>query len=164
MFPLVLRNRIPVSVHKSQRGAAAIEFVMLFTLFFILFYALVNYAIIMMLQSAFEHAAEEGARAAIAVDRMAYSSNAAYLDNGVDPRVRATVGTALDWLPAKPKTRALGLNNGLVQVSMTGNLLTVRVAYENYASDPLLPLLSLPVIGQVPKIPDDLAGTAVIEL
>ncbi|CAG0979510.1 hypothetical protein MTYP_01677 [Methylophilaceae bacterium] len=150
--------------HKSQRGAAAIEFVMLFVLFFALFYALVSYAIVMLMQSAFVHAAEEGARAAIAVDRLAFSSDAAYLNGGVDPRVRTTVGTALAWMPAKSKTKVLGVNNSLVQLSMAGNLLTVRVVYADYASDPLIPMLSLPLIGQIPKVPDDLAGTAVIEL
>lgn len=149
---------------KIQQGAAAIEFVMLFVLFFVLFYALVSYAIVMMMQSAFVHAAEEGARAAIAVDRLAFSSDAAYLNEGVDPRVRVTVGAALDWMPESSKTKVLGSNNSLVQLSMTGNLLTVRVVYAGYSSDPILPILSLPLIGQVPKVPTDLAGTAVIDL
>lgn len=149
---------------KTQRGAAAIEFVMLFVLFFTLFYALVSYAIVMMLQAAFIHAAEEGARAAIAVDRLAYSSNAAYENDGVKPQVRTTVGTALAWMPEKSKTNVLGVNNGLVQVTVVNDLLTVKVVYTAYASDPVIPMLTLPLIGQIPKIPADLAGTAVMVL
>lgn len=155
-------SRQPISI--SQNGAVAIEFVMLFLLFFGLFYAMVNYAIVMLMQSAFVHAAEEGARAAIAVDRLAYASNQAYLSNGVDPRVRNVVGDALNWLPAKPKNKVLGSGNSQVQLAMNGNQLTVRIVYSGYANDPLIPMLTLPVIGQIPKVPADLAGTAVIEL
>lgn len=149
---------------QHQKGSVAIEFVMLFILFFTLFYAMVNYAMVMLMQSAFVHAAEEGARAAIAVDRLAYANSMAYLSNGVDPRVRDVVGNSLNWLPAKPKTKVLGTGNSQIQLSMNGNQLTVRVVYRDYASDPLMPILTLPVIGQIPKVPADLAGTAVIEL
>lgn len=151
-------------LRQSQKGSVAIEFVMLFILFFALFYAMVNYAMVMLMQSAFVHAAEEGARAAIAVDRLAYANSLAYLSNGVDPRVRNVVGNSLNWLPAKPKTKVLGTGNSRIQLSMNGNQLTVRVVYSDYASDPMMPILTLPVIGQIPKVPTDLAGTAVIEL
>lgn len=148
---------------RLQKGAAAIEFALLFLLFFTLFYAMVNYAIVMWMQSAFVHAAEEGARAAIAVDRLSHNGNAAYFSNGVEPEVRRVVGNALHWLPAKPREKVLSAGNG-VQVSMSGNQLTVRVVYSNYTADPVLPILTLPVIGQVPRVPVDLAGVAVIEL
>lgn len=148
----------------NQNGSVAIEFVMLFLLFFTLFYAMVNYAMVMLMQSAFVHAAEEGARAAIAVDRLAYANSSTYLSNGVDPRVRNVVGNSLSWLPAKPKNKVLGTGNSRIQLSMNGNQLTVRVVYSDYASDPLMPILTLPIFGQVPNVPTDLAGTAVIEL
>lgn len=157
------KNRHHSSI-QTQHGAVAIEFAMLFLLFFGLFYALVNYAVVMLMQSAFIHAAEEGARAAIAVDRLAYVNSQAYLSTGVDPRVRNVVGDSLNWLPAKPKDKVLGAGNSQIQLSMNGNQLTVRVVYSNYANDPLIPMLTLPVIGQIPKVPVDLAGTAVIEL
>ncbi len=143
---------------KMERGAVAIEFALIFIVFFALFYAIVSYAIVMMLQSAFMHAAEEGARAAIAVDRLAYSSSAAYFNEGVDPQVRTTVDAALDWLPAGAKSKIS------VEVEMPANMLSVRVVYEGYTSDPLVPILTLPFVGQVPRLPDDLAGNARINL
>lgn len=164
MIPHILLRRCRNLLPGAQRGAAAIEFVMLFVLFFTLFYALVSYAIVMLLQAAFIHAAEEGARAAIAIDRLAYSSAVSYENDGVIPRVRATVGTALAWMPEKSKSNVLGANNGLVQATIVDNLLTVRVVYKNYTSDPVIPMLSLPFIGQIPKIPNDLAGTAIMVL
>lgn len=147
-----------------QTGAAAIEFALLFTLFFVVFYALVSYAIVMLLQQGLEHAAEEGARAAIAVDPLAYTSTSAYLSNGIQPQVKSTVATALDWLPSKAKTKVLGINNGNVTATMSGDVLTVTLTYASYASDPLLPVLTFPVIGQVPQVPTDLTGKAVITL
>lgn len=148
----------------TQKGAVAIEFVMLFLLMFTLFYAMVNYAIVLLMQSAFLHAAEEGARAAIAVDRLAYPNNAAYMGNGIDPRVRNVVSNSLNWLPPTLKNKVLGAVNNQIQLSMNGNQLTVRVVYRNYATDPMLPVLTLPMIGPVPRLPADLAGEAVIEL
>jgi Flp pilus assembly protein TadG len=149
---------------QPEKGAVAIEFMLLFMLFFALFYAMVNYAMVMLMQSAFAHAAEEGARAAIAVDRLAFANNLAYLSSGVDPKVRSVVGDALNWLPAKSRDKVLGSGNSQVQLSMSGNQLTVSVVYSGYAADPLIPILTLPIIGQIPKVPADLAGTAVIEL
>ncbi len=149
---------------QRQRGAAAIEFALLFMLFFVLFYALVSYAIAMWLQQSFQHAAEEGARAAIAVDPLAYSSSADYLGSGVEPKVRSTVGTALSWLPAKAKTHVLGVGNANVGVSLSGSQLTVNVSYSGYTSDPLLPILTVPPFGTVPNLPANLSGTAVIAL
>lgn len=153
-----------ISSGKPQQGAAAIEFVLLFMLFFSLFYALVSYAIAMMLQESLQHAAEEGARAAIAVDPLAYTSSATYENDGVKPRVRSTVGSALAWLPAKAQTKVLGSGNGNVQANLSGDELTVVVSYAGYTADPLLPVLILPVIGAIPKLPADLTGTAVITL
>jgi Flp pilus assembly protein TadG len=148
---------------RSQSGAAAIEFALLFVLFFVVFYALVSYGMAMMLKESFQHAAEEGARAALAVDNLAFASTGAYQGQVVS-RVRTTVGNSLDWLPASIKTRVLGVGNGNVQTSWSGNTLTVTVSYTGYTSNPPIPVLTFPVIGEVPRLPADLAGRAVIEL
>jgi Flp pilus assembly protein TadG len=148
----------------KQRGAAAIEFALLFVLFFAVFYALVSYAIAMMLQESFQHAAEEGARSAIAVDSLAFASTSAYR-SGVEPQVRTTVGNSLSWLPTGVKNEVLGAANGNVQLGWSGtNTLTVTVIYTGYTSNPLMPVLTFPAIGDVPKLPADLVGRAVIEL
>jgi Flp pilus assembly protein TadG len=151
-----------IKVRSRQTGAAAIEFALLFLLFFVLFYAMVSYALVFMLQNAIVHAAEEGARAAISVDPLAYSSSSSYINNGIVPTVRSTVGNSLDWLPAKAKSHALGVGNGNVQVSVSNGVLTVQVAYPNYRSDPLLPVLNFPGFG--PIIPQSLQGRAILRL
>ncbi|THF64455.1 pilus assembly protein [Pseudothauera rhizosphaerae] len=146
-----------------QRGAAAIEFALLFLLFFVLFYALVSYAIAMLMVTGFEHAALGGARAAIAVDPGAFSGGT-YIAEGVAPRVRESVARSLDWLPPAAKARVLGEGNTNVGVAYGAGVLTVRVRYPDYAAQPLLPVLVVPLIGPVPRLPEDLEGQAVVEL
>jgi Flp pilus assembly protein TadG len=147
-----------------QKGAAAIEFGLLFVLFFVVFYALVSYAMAMLLQESFQHAAEEGARAAIAVDNLAFASNGAY-QTSVESQARTTVGNSLSWLPAGIKTQVLGTGNSNVQFSWGGsNSLTVTVIYAGYTTNPLMPVLTFPGIGQVPRLPTNLVGRAVIQL
>ncbi|MDR5171603.1 pilus assembly protein [Methylobacillus flagellatus] len=152
-----------ISRHR-QSGAAAIEFALLFMLFFTLFYALVTYAILFLLQSSFVFAASEGARAAIAVDPMAYSSSAQYANEGIASRVRHTVGNALTWLPESVREHVLGAGNSKVVVDVAGGSLTVRVVYSNYNDNPVIPILTIPGYGPMLPMPLDLQGNARINL
>lgn len=153
-------RRGQLHVRARQTGAAAIEFALLFTLFFAIFYALVSYSMAMLLQQSFTHAAAEGARAAIAVDPLVYANTASF-NSDVETRVRNTVNNALAWLPAKARTEVTGEN---VNINWAGSTMTVQVIYDGYADDPMLPVLSLPFIGDVPRLPEDLRGSASITL
>ena len=155
-----MRTLAPRQTRRSQGGAAAIEFALLFVLFFVVFYALVSYGMAMLLKESFQHAAEEGARSALAVDNLAFASTAAYKSQ-VASRVQTTVSTSLAWLPAGIKTKVLGAG---VQPTWSGMTLTVTVSYMGYTSNPPIPVLTFPGIGQVPRLPADLTGRAVIEL
>ena len=161
-----MRSKVNVRSIKRQRGAAAIEFALLFVPMFALFYALASYGLIMALMQGMTLAAEEGARAAIAVDRVAYADDADYLNSGVIPRVRARVGSSLEWLPDPLQARVLGSNNELVLVELTGeaNVLSVTVRYANYSDAPLIPTLQLPGIGAVPRVGEQLEAVANIQL
>lgn len=148
-----------------QRGAAAVEFAVVFITFFALFYAIVSYALVFMLLQGFSHAANEGARSAVAVDRLAYGSDAAYLSAGVTPRVRSTIAAALSWLPQRAYDAAVGPNGNRVEVTLTpGGAVQVAIRYQNYTSNPLIPLVSLPGVGLIPRVPQDLTGVSVIAL
>lgn len=147
---------------RRQRGAAAIEFALLFLLFFVLFYALVSYAAVMLLVTAFEHAAEEGARSAISVDPLAFGSSGAY-QTAVETQVRTTVNASLRWLPAKAKAQVLS-GNGVSIEPIVGGVLIVHVKYVGYATNPLMPILTLPIVGAVPNVPADLEGVARLQL
>lgn len=50
---------------RYQRGVYALEFAIVFPVFFMVFYAILSYGMIFMLRLGFQHAAEEGARAAL---------------------------------------------------------------------------------------------------
>ncbi len=50
---------------KKQQGAAAIEFAILFPIFFLIFYAIITYGLIFAAQQTLTLAAAEGARAAV---------------------------------------------------------------------------------------------------
>lgn len=153
-------------LRKRQRGAAAIEFALIFIPFFALFYALVSYGLVMALLQGMTLAAEEGARAAIAVDRSAFSDDAAWLNTGITPRVRQQVGDSLDWLPENVKTHVLGDGNTLVGVTLDEDtdILQVQVRYADYATTPLIPMLILPGIGPVPRMGSQLLAQANIRL
>lgn len=157
----------PPPVHfpcKRQRGAAAVEFALVFIPFFALFYALVSYGLVMALLQGMTLAAEEGARAAIAVDRSAFTDTNDYLNTGVIPRVRQQVGDSLDWLPDSVKTHVLGAGNALVGVTLVGEVLQVQVRYADYATAPLIPTLTLPGIGPVPRMSSELLAQANIRI
>jgi Flp pilus assembly protein TadG len=150
---------------RLQRGAAAIEFALVFLIFFVVFYGIVSYALVFVLSQGFSFAANEGARAAVAIDRTVFADEADYLDNGVEPRVKEIVVQTLSWLPAKAFEKAVGTDgaNVLVDTTDTGAL-RVTIRYPDYKGDPLIPILSFPGFGDVPNVPNDLQGVSVIGL
>lgn len=157
---------VRLSTRRAQRGAAGIEAALLFIIFFSIFYGTVSYALPMAMIQAFHHAAASGARAAVAVDPDEFSSTTDYLENGVKPRVRTVVGDLLAWLPTSAKSAVLGTSNQNVQVNYDAgsDVITVTVEYSGYTSNPLMPILTLPGIGTVPRLPNDLTGTASLQL
>ncbi|MTI63504.1 TadE/TadG family type IV pilus assembly protein [Methylophaga sp.] len=151
---------------KLQKGAAAIEAALMFVIFFTLFYAIVSYSLPLLLVQAFNHAAASGARSAVAVEPDAFTDTDSYIQSGVIPRVRTVVGNTLGWLPDSASQAVLGDNNSQVQVNFdqaTG-VLGVSIVYPAYRESPMVPTLSLPGIGDIPRLPQDLRGSASVTL
>ncbi len=155
-----------LTTRDRQNGAAAIEAAVLFALFFTVFYAIVSYSLPMLMMQAFNHAAASGARAAVAIEPDAFDSNSEYLSQGVTPRVREVVGESLSWLPQQARNVVLGSNNGNVDVDYDSTLSTlqVTVSYPGYRDSPMIPVLRMPGIGEVPRLPENLTGRAVVAL
>ncbi|MAT64079.1 MAG: pilus assembly protein TadE [Gammaproteobacteria bacterium] len=151
---------------RHQRGSTALEFALLFLPMFALFYAIVSYGLVFLLMESFSSAAEGGARAAVAVDPTAYTDTDDYLNNGVIPVVRDQVAAQLGWLPDSIKGVVLGADNQNVQVSLdsSNQVLTVEVGYEDYHASPVIPMLTLPMIGTLPKVPAELGSRATVRL
>jgi Flp pilus assembly protein TadG len=133
---------------RGQTGAAAIEAALLFVIFFTLFYAIVSYSLPLLMMHAFQHAASEGARSAVAVDPAEFKDTEAYQAKVIS-RAQEIVGKSLDWLP-----QAEYIN---VQVVPTDGILTVTVQFD-YKTHPLIPKL-----GIVP-LPEELIGRAEVQL
>lgn len=138
----------------------------MFVIFFTLFYAIASYSLPMLMVQAFNHAAASGARSAVAVEPSSFEDTDSYIQDGVIPRVREVIGDGLSWLPQMASEAVLGDNNSNIQVDFdqaTG-VLAVRVVYPGYRDAPLIPSLSIPGIGAVPRLPADLEGQASVSL
>jgi len=140
--------------NRRQRGAAAIEFALVFSLLFGLFWAMVSYAFPLFLLQVMNRATAEATRVAIKADPSVagYSTTVTTLANNELTR-------QLSWLPgsfSSPLTRTISIDGS--------NILTVRLTYANYTSHPIVPVLNLPGIGQVPNIPADLVAQSSMQL
>ena len=133
----------------------------MFVIFFSLFYAIASYSVPMLMMQSFHHAASSGARAAVAVD----PATAGYPE-AVAARVRGVVGQLLNWLPSAAHDAVLGDGNQNVQVDLDAGtgILTVTVSFPNYRDAPLMPILRMPGIGDVPNLPQNLTGIAAVQL
>ncbi len=146
------------------RGAVAIEFALIFLILFALFYAIVSYALPLVMMQAFHSAAADGARAAIGVvldeeetDPCPASFQAQVIETAEDEAHQriAWLGTLMSSVPESDR----------VQTSWPEEcLLKVTVQYPNYTDNPPIPVLSLPVIGDIPRLPDTLSGSASVRL
>jgi Flp pilus assembly protein TadG len=143
----------------QQRGAVAIEFALVLGLFIALLYAIISYAFVFMFIQCFTYASEDGLRAAIAVDCVGLTSTQCR-DNRIAPAVRAQAVNSLSWLPAQVAAKVLGTNGANVDVNCDSSSCEAVISYDNYRDSPILPIITLPVIGDVPRLPQDLVGRA----
>lgn len=172
VFSKLSRRRLnkPISGSRNrfnkQRGAVAIETALMFVLFFSLFYAIVSYSLPFLMIQSFNHAAASGARSALAIEPHAFETTAQYIELGVKPRVRSIVADTLKWLPPTAKNAVLGEENNNIDIEFNEAtaVLSVTVVYSGYQNAPLIPTLKLPGIGDVPRLPDNLQGSASLSL
>lgn len=158
---------------RRQHGAVAIEFAFLFAIFFVVLYAAISYAMVMMVQQALTQAAAEGARAGIGkVDPLRFTTDA--LRKAEQSRLaRIATESALSWLPATIKGRIIAsgidtkwtdkfvpIQTGAGSVTINMSTITVSVTYADYAKSPLMPILNMPGFGPVPNVPQNLVGRA----
>lgn len=162
---------------RSQRGAAGIEFVFLFTIFFGVFYAILSYAFVTLMYQGLIQAAAEGARNAVRLDAASFTNDAAY-QQASTTLARAGALNALSWMPQSIRNQianengvttsfsktntSISTGSGVQVVPMT--TLTVRVTYANYKARPLIPLLALPGLGTIPDVPTDLVGSSTVRV
>jgi Flp pilus assembly protein TadG len=135
---------------RNQRGVAALEFALVFPLFFMLFYAIVTYGLIFAANQTLSLAAQEGGRAALRFEGETSLSSAYTL------RTRAACTTAqglVAWIP----TAVASCSN----TACTGGMqcVTVQMTYD-YQKHPLVP--NLPMMGFA--TPSTLGAQVVVQL
>jgi Flp pilus assembly protein TadG len=138
-----------------QKGAAAIEFALVFVIFFAVFYGLVSYSLPLLMMQSFNNAAAEAVRQAVAINPGVnnYSSVVINQANGV-------LTSQLQWLPS-----ALAFNAATdAQVTFNGKVLSVQIKYPKSRLTQVMPVLTLPGIGDVPNLPTFLSAQASLQL
>jgi Flp pilus assembly protein TadG len=152
-------KRRPISLSRQkqrqrQRGSMAVEFAIIFPLFFYVFYAIVTYSLIFVAQQSLTLAAEEGARAALR-----YQTGASTVAQSLALRSTAACQTAqnlTNWLSslaqctATPAACTYNASLSCIQV-------TLNYAYSTNPLVPTLPLLSL-------ALPSALQANAMVQL
>ncbi|MBY8948578.1 MULTISPECIES: TadE/TadG family type IV pilus assembly protein [unclassified Pseudomonas] len=138
---------------RKQKGAAALEFALVFMLFFAVFYGLVSYSLPLLLLQSFNQATAEGVRRGVALD----PTTPGYSD-ALKNRAAAAAQAQLQWLPP-----AFKFVPAYVTATYSNGMLTVQI---NYPSDNLknvLPFLVLPGFGAVPNLPATLSAQASLQ-
>lgn len=146
------------SLPHKQKGAAAIEFAVVFIIFFAVFYGAVAYSLPLLMVQSFNEAAAEGVRQAVAVDPTTTGTGYAALvrSTAIDKAFKA-----LGWLPA-----GLNFSQSYITADYTGagSILTVTIKYPSSNINNLLPFLTFPGVGQIPNLPATLTVASSIVL
>jgi len=140
---------------KSQAGAVAIEFALVFIIFFAVFYGLVSYSLPLVMMQSFNQATAEAVRRSVAVDPNTPNYSTVVLNTA-----NATLTQQLSWIPPVFNL-VVGVDTSS-QYSATG-LLTVRVDYPVSKLNQVMPVLVLPGIGPVPSLPSHLTASSSLQ-
>ncbi len=140
---------------KKQKGAAAIEFALVFGIFFAVFYGLVSYSLPLLLMQSFNQAAAEAVRQAMSVDPIA--AGTAY-PTQVTARAKNTAITQLSWIPA-----SFQFSPDFISATYVGTTLTVAITYPSSNLYSAFPALVIPGVGTVPNLPTNLAARSSVQ-
>ena len=140
---------------KSQTGAVAIEFALVFIIFFAVFYGLVSYSLPLVMMQSFNQATAEAVRRSVAVDPNTPNYSTVVLNTA-----NATLTQQLSWIPPVFNL-VVGVDTSS-QYSATG-LLTVRVDYPVSKLNQVMPVLVLPGVGAVPSLPSHLTASSSLQ-
>ena len=144
------------SLPRKQKGAAAIEFALVFLIFFAVFYGMVSYCLPLLMVQSFHEATAEALRRSVAVDPVAAGSGYTAL---VQSTAVQAASTRLVWIPSSFNFTAA--NN--ITALYTGGILTVTITYPTSQLRNVLPFLVLPGIGTVPSLPTNLTVTSSLQ-
>lgn len=137
----------------AQRGSTAVEFALLFPLFFTVLYAVVTFSLIFVAQQNLTLAAEEGARAALNwQSNTSLQSALVNRGNAACAAAKLMVATLVQSMQCTPTSAPCGPGNAMQCVNV---LLTY-----NYQANPLVPTLPLMSF----TLPNTLSSSATVQL
>lgn len=143
-----------VGLPRKQKGAVAIEFALVFVIFFAVFYGLVSYSLPLLMMQSFHEATAEAVRRSVALDPATPNYKAA-----VENLANSVLAQRLSWMPA-----ALNLTPGVdTNALYAAGVLTVSVNYPTAKLAQVLPFLVLPGIGAVPNLPQYLSAQSSLQ-
>ena len=140
---------------KKQQGAAAIEFAAVFVIFFAVFYGLVSYSLPLLMMQSFNAATSEAVRRSVAL-----SPGIANYNSLIRTQAEGVLVSQLQWMPS---SLAFNLTTDAT-VSYNAGVLTVRIHYPKSKLTQVLPSLTLPIIGEIPRLPTNLTAEASLKL
>ncbi|WP_022956182.1 TadE/TadG family type IV pilus assembly protein [Perlucidibaca piscinae] len=146
---------------RSQLGTATIELALVFSLLFSMVWAIISYTLPLILLQNMHQAVAAATRVAALVP-----VNTADHQGQVRSVVAAELRNQLDWLPARwtqPLDLAASQNISFSTAAgcpaqRPSCQLTIELRYPGYASQPIVPGITLPGIGQIPRLPADLTA------
>lgn len=139
---------------RKQKGAVAIEFALVFIIFFAVFYGLVSYSLPLLLMQSFNQSTAEAVRRSVALD----PSTTNY-DTAIRNIATTELTRQLAWIPA-----ALNFNVATdASATYIGGVLTVTIHYPTSKLNQVLPFLVLPGIGSVPNLPATLTARSSLQ-
>ncbi|MGA9701408.1 TadE/TadG family type IV pilus assembly protein [Pseudomonas sp.] len=130
---------------RKQKGAAAIEFALVFGIFFAVFYGLISYSLPLLLMQSFNQATAEAVRQSMSVDPV--TAGTAYATQ-LTQRAKDTVVTQLNWIPA-----SFQFSSDYISSTYSGTTLTVAINYPTSNLYSVFPALVIPGVGTVPSLP-----------
>ncbi|KDD67060.1 TadE/TadG family type IV pilus assembly protein [Pseudomonas mandelii] len=139
---------------RKQKGAVAIEFALVFLIFFAVFYGIVTYSLPLLLMQSFTQSTAEAVRRSVALD----PSTPGY-DTAVKTVATTELSRQLAWIPA-----ALNFNVATdASATYVGGVLKVSISYPTSKLQQVIPFLNLPGIGQVPNLPANLTASSSLQ-
>ena len=144
-----MKTRLP----KKQKGAAAIEFALVFVIFFAVLYGVVSYSLPLLLVQSFNNATAEAVRRSMAVDP---DPAASYKDK-VETLAKSVLKEKLTWVPAAVR------DNLNLTATLNGKVLTASVTLPATALTSIMPVLKLGII-TVPNLPTNLKAESSAQL
>lgn len=145
---------------QRQSGAVAIEFALLFLVLFAALYGTIAFSVPLAIQASLKHLAAEAARSAIRVESSGSGEEVkSFLESYLNSEART-------WLPRDWYTGCAGNDF----VALGPSQVDICISYQgpqghkNYNEDPIIPILNLPGIGPVPRLPNSLQGRSSVTL